>query len=142
MKTQLQIKWLLLVLMIVLFGNGACNDDESPMEEQPLYNVIKLNMNDHRFDDLRTVSVLTDIECQSNSGNIFKLFNRNDSLFITYFGSLLYPTRLPDDFPIYGNPFVFSGTVKQMPKGADYYPLILDEFKYELLMEMELHFMK
>ena len=135
-ETRKRDQWLLpLLLLALLVWGTACSDDK---EERELikYKVVELNMEDHRFEDLGTMSFLKDIECQKNSGSIFRLIIRNDSVFISYFGSLLYPTRLPSDFTVFGTPFVFSGEVKEQIKNTDYYPLILDEFKYELLMQM------
>lgn len=126
----------LLLMVLVLIGGGGCSDDEDPAPmPEDVYNIIELNMDDHRFEDLRTITVLKDVEFQSGSDS-FGFAYRNDSLFIEYFGSLLYPIRLPSNFPVYGNPFILSGMIKKQPDGADYHPLILEGFKYELLQEM------
>ena len=128
-------RWLLPLLLLFLVNGVSCSDDDVD-PDLPEYKVIELNTEDHRFEELKTINVLTDIKCQTNTDDIFRLVIRNDSAFISYFGSLLYPTRLPSDFPIYGNPFIFSGTVMASPEGVDYYPLILEEFKYETLQAM------
>ena len=117
----------LLLMVLVLVGGGACSDDEEPVQENK-YDIIELNMDDHRFENSSTINILVDAEFQSVPES-FGFITRNDSLFIEYFGSLLYPTRLPADFRALGNPFILSGIIKQKPEGADYYPLILEEFK-------------
>ena len=122
----------LLLTVLVLVGGGGCSDNEEPVQEEYGCKVIKLNMADHRFEDLKTIHIITDTYC-----DICRVFERNDSVFISYYGALLYPTRLPDDFPVLSEAIIFSGTVKQKPNGVDFHPLILDEFKYLLNIEFE-----
>lgn len=129
-------RWLWpLLLLALLVGGTACSDDNEK-RELIKYQVIELNMEDHRFEDLKTINILSDAQCQKYEDDLCSLLVRNDSVFINYYGTLLYPIRLPADFTVFGTPFVFSGEVKEQIKNIDYYPLILDEFKYELLIEM------
>ena len=137
MNTRLQIKWLLPVLLLmILVGGGACSDDEETIPEEYGYKVIELNMEDHRFEDLLTINIINDAHCYSN--HIFDIFKKNDSVFISYYGVLLYPTRLPEDFSILSDGIVFTGAVKRKPNGVDFHPLILDGFKF-MLNTVDLH---
>lgn len=125
----------LLLMVLVLVGGGGCSDDEEPAPEDYGYLEVKLNTNDHRFENLKTMDVIKNAHCAAS--DFFDIYEKNDSIFISYYGILLYPTRLPDDFSISTKVVVFTGAIKQKPDGVDYYPLILYKFKYASDIKIE-----
>ncbi len=126
-KEYKQLLLPILLIVMVLVGGGGCSDDEEPAPEDYGYLTVKLNANDHRFENLKTMDVIRNANCVAS--DFFDIYEKNDSIFISYYGILLYPTRLPDDFSISTKAVIFTGTVKQKPDGVDYYPLILYDFK-------------
>lgn len=105
----------------------SCEDDNDLKKDNPEYNYIELNMEDHRYEDLPNYAY---IENAQGKNDISNFVVRNDSLFISYLGILLYPIRLPNDFYAMDLTFYFSGTIKYCKGEQDFYPLILKEFKY------------
>lgn len=130
MKTKMPIKRLFpfLLIAMLMLGVSCRKDDDVDDDMDKTYYVIDLNMDDHRFENNREIAFITNAE---SNGSLIRYSGRNDSIFVSYYGVLLYLTRLPADYPVYGNTFVFSGSVREKPEGADYYPIILSEFKYE-----------
>lgn len=137
MKAKISIKRLLpFLLMVVMTLGVSCskNDDEEEMWDGQKR--IELNMDDHRFESLPTINRLHQVYCDYRFVN---MFFRNDSIFISYYGVLLYPTRFPDYFTIRNGEAssLFSGEVKQKRAGTDYYPIVLTEFWFRYYINME-----
>lgn len=137
MKAKISIKRLLpfLLMAVMTLGVSCSKGDDVDDDMDKKYIIIDLNMDDHRFENNREIAFITNAE---SNNSLIRFSGRNDSIFVSYYGVLLYLTRLPADFPIYGCTFVFSGSVREKPEGADYYPILLSEFKYEPYIEMEL----
>lgn len=114
--------------------------------------IMQLNAEDHRFEDLKTIGRLDDIDYPKDTDGYFeasilvnaRTFNdtlgithRNDSLFLLYNDSIFYPIKMPDDFLKYFYPacrYTMSGIVKEKPNdGADYHPLILEKLWLDYL---------
>ncbi|MGP1476585.1 MAG: hypothetical protein ACTTJK_03855 [Phocaeicola sp.] len=134
MKAKISIKRLLLFLLMAMLTVGVSCRKDDDLDDK--YQVIELNMDDHRFEHNGSKSFITNGESYGFNDPLVRLFKaQDDSIFISYYGVLLYPTRLPDDFLLKGVPFVFSGSVREKPEGADYYPILLSEFKYEVLLK-------
>ena len=136
MKRKISIKRLLpFLLMATLMLGVSCSKDDKE-EEMWGYKKIELNKNDHRFESLPTINRLQQVYCDYC---FVDMFFRNDSIFISYYGVLLYPIRLPDGFTFKNGEAssLFSGEVKQKSKGTDYYPIVLSEFRFGYNMNME-----
>ncbi|MGP1476587.1 MAG: hypothetical protein ACTTJK_03865 [Phocaeicola sp.] len=131
MKAKISIKQLLpfLLMVVMTLGVSCRKDDDVDDDMDKKYDIIDLNMDDHRFENNREIAFITNAE---SNHSLIRYSGRNDSIFVSYYGVLLYLTRLPADFPIYGNTFIFSGSVREKSDGTDYYPILLSEFKYEL----------
>ena len=138
MKSKLFTTSIFLCSILFLFA-GCDKDDEEVTP--PIFQEIKLNMEDMRFTDLPNLATITEAEGQFDT----KKYRETDSLFILFSkkgnvqGSIqqliLYPSRLPKDMPIFGNMFIFSGEIKSSPS-TSYTPIVLSEFKYYILREM------
>ncbi|MCE2616768.1 MAG: hypothetical protein ACTTKN_05045 [Phocaeicola sp.] len=134
MKAKISIKRLLpFLLMATLMLGVSCRKDDDE-EVWDGCKKIELNMDDHRFESLPTINCLQQVRCDYR---FVDMFFRSDSIFISYYGVLLYPIRLPDGFTFKNREAssLFSGEVKQKSKGTDYYPIVLTEFKYEYLIQ-------
>ena len=137
MKSKLFTTSIFLCSILFLFA-GCDKDDEEVTP--PIFQEIKLNMEDMRFTDLPNLAIITEAEGQFDT----KKYRETDSLFILFSkkgnvqGSIqqliLYPSRLPKDMPIFGNMFLFSGEIKFSPT-TSYTPIVLSEFKYFLMIE-------
>ena len=136
MKAKISIKRLLpfLLMATLMLGVSCRKNDDVDDDMDKKYDIIDLNRDDHRFENNREIAFITNAE---SNGSLIRFSGRNDSIFVSYYGVLLYLTRLPADFPIYGNTFVFSGSVREKSDGTDYYPIILSEFKYKPYIAME-----
>ena len=132
MKAKISIKRLLsfLLMAMLTLGVSCKKDDDADDDMDKKYYVIELNKDDHRFESLPTINRLYRVYY---GNRLVDMLIRDDSIFISYYGVLLYPTKLPDSFSIMkGVSSFFSGEVKQKPQGTDYYPIVLTEFKYKL----------
>ena len=138
MKSKLFTTSIFLCSILFLFA-GCDKDDEEV--KPPKFQEIKLNMEDMRFTDLPNLATITEAKGEFD----IKKYQETDSLFIVFpkkgsvQGSIqqlvLYPSRLPNDMPIFGNMFLFSGEIKSSPS-TSYTPIVLSEFKYFILREM------
>ena len=138
MKSKLFTTSIFLCSILFLFA-GCDKDDEEVTP--PIFQEIKLNMEDMRFTDLPNLATITEAEGQFDT----KKYRETDSLFILFSkkgnvqGSIqqliLYPSRLPKDMPIFGNMFLFSGEIKSS-LSTSYTPIVLSEFKYILMINM------
>ena len=102
--------------------------------------IIKLNMADNRFEDLKTIGHLKDVlydrDKTKKSSYIpmtdtLGMILRNDTIFFLHNDSVFYPTRLPDDFKKRYEVcavYTLSGIVKEKPReDVDFYPLIMEK---------------
>ncbi len=108
--------------------------------------IMQLNVEDHRFEDLKTIGRLYDIGYPKDMDDYFEAsiwanarsFNdtlgitlRNDSLFLLHNDSVFYPIKMPDDFLKHfytACRYTMSGIVKEKPDDdAGYHPLILEK---------------
>ena len=138
MKSKLFTTSIFLCSILFLFA-GCDKDDEEVTP--PSFQEIKLNMEDMRFTDLPNLATITEAKGEFD----IKKYQETDSLFIVFpkkgsvQGSIqqlvLYPSRLPNDMPIFGNMFLFSGEIKSSPT-TSYTPIVLSEFKYILMINM------
>ena len=138
MKSKLFTTSIFLCSILFLFA-GCDKDDEEVTP--PIFQEIKLNMEDMRFTDLPNLATITEAKGEFD----IKKYQETDSLFIVFpkkgsvQGSIqqlvLYPSRLPNDMPIFGNMFLFSGEIKSSPT-TSYTPIVLSEFKYILMINM------
>lgn len=91
------------------------------------YKKIKLNEDDHRFENEKDDCIYNKVEGGYSKPTFF--FERNDSTFIYCGGYVLYPIKLPHGYGTFFDTFYFSGISKVSINGIK--PLILTELGFK-----------